>query len=766
MGIALISADGRTERCNAALERFVGYSEAELTSLSFRELAHPLDADLDRQLYAELLEGKRDHYQLEKRYIHKDGSVRWGRVTVSMAAGDPPQAIKMVEDLTEAKKQAQVQDQLAWALGERVKELTALHKVARILNQAQLSAAEVLSAVAALIPPAFQYPQLTVARMRCGVFETTTPGFVELPHRLCSKYPLTDSAELELTVSYLQDAPSDEPLDFLAEEVLLVESIVELVGGALDRRTAQERLELAVIGTGVGVWEWNLESGRVLWSEQMDKLLGLAPGQFGNSFAAFAQFVHPEDMPSLAAAIAAAIDGTTKLFSAEFRIVTASGGARWISSTGQLSRDADGKPYRMLGLSLDCTGRRSLEDRLTQAQKMEAIGGLAAGIAHDFNNILSVVLSYAELLLLDLAAGSPMRSEVEEIKAAGRRAGELTRHLLAFSRQQVLQPRVFDLNRVLLDLDKMLRRLTREDIEFTLLPGQDLGRINADPGQIEQVIINLVVNAADAMPTGGQLLLETHNVELDVTYTENHPDVAPGPYVMLAVTDSGVGMTPEVQARIFEPFFTTKEQGKGTGLGLATVFGIVRQSGGHISVYSEAGSGTAFKVYMPREDRPADAHLFVSVTPRVLSGSETILLAEDEPQVRVLASKILRRSGYNVLVAQDVPDALHLFEHSEPSPQLLITDVVMPIMSGRQLAERLISVRPELKVLYMSGYTDDAIIRHGILDRGVSFIQKPLTPNELLLKVRALLDEGKSTRASGAPGSASSKPPKTTGDKT
>jgi PAS domain S-box-containing protein len=413
----------------------------------------------------------------------------------------------------------------------------------------------------------------------------------------------------------------------------------------------------------------------------------------------------------------------------------------WASGVLSPIHDSAGALLGFAKITRDLTERRKLEEQLHQAQKLEATGSLAAGVAHDFNNVLSVVLSYSELLASGLKAGDPMLEDLRQIRAAGLRAAALTRQLLAFSRQQALQPQIVDLTAVVGTMEKMLRRLIGEDVTLTTICSPSLGRVLVDPGQMEQVIMNLVVNARDAMPSGGTLTIETSEVALDDKYASDHVGAKAGPHVLLSVNDTGIGMDKESQARLFEPFFTTKEPGKGTGLGLSTVFGIVRQSGGTIQVSSEPQKGTSFKIYLPTTDGVAPA---VQASPppsvRVLLGSETILLVEDDEAVRVLARTILRKYGYNVLDAQGGGDALLLCEQYTAPIHLLLTDVVMPRMSGRGLAERLLLVRPEMKVLYMSGYTDDAVVRHGIFYSTVAFIQKPITPELLGCKVRDALD--------------------------
>jgi signal transduction histidine kinase/ActR/RegA family two-component response regulator len=398
----------------------------------------------------------------------------------------------------------------------------------------------------------------------------------------------------------------------------------------------------------------------------------------------------------------------------------------------------DDRPCRLV-VGRDVTDRLRLEEQLRQAQKMEAVGRLAGGVAHDFNNVLSVILSYGEMLLADMKPGEPMRADIEEIHKAGKRATDLTRQLLMFSRQQMLAPRVLDLNDVLTSMDKMLQRILGADVDLVSLPAQALGRVRADSSSVEQIIMNLVVNARDAMPTGGKLTMETANVVLDEAYAQAHLGVKPGPHIMLAVSDTGTGIEKATLARIFEPFFTTKESGKGTGLGLSTVFGVVQQSGGSVWVYSEVGKGTTFKVYLPRVDAAVET-VGEAMPPATLRGSETILLVEDDDQVRVVARGILRRSGYHVIEARNAGEALL---HSEKHPttiHLLLSDVVMPQMSGPELAKRLASARPEMKVLCMSGYTDDSIVRHGVLEAHIAYLQKPITPEALNTRVREVLD--------------------------
>ncbi|HXF94697.1 MAG TPA: response regulator [Gemmatimonadales bacterium] len=382
---------------------------------------------------------------------------------------------------------------------------------------------------------------------------------------------------------------------------------------------------------------------------------------------------------------------------------------------------------------------RELERQLQQAQKMEAIGRLAGGIAHDFNNLLTAIIGYADLLAENLADRPGASADLDEIRRAAERAADLTRRLLAFSRKQILEPRVVDLNALVTDFERMLRRLIGEDVELRLALAPELGLVRADPGQLEQVIMNLAVNARDAMPSGGKLAIETANVELDAAYAARHVGVTPGRYVMLAVSDTGTGMDQATKARLFEPFFTTKPPGKGTGLGLSMVYGIVKQSGGNIWVYSEPGRGTTFKIYLPQVEAGEEPEAAAGPI-RDTRGTETVLVVEDAEPVRTLARRVLEERGYRVLEAQTAAEAQVAAELHRGPLDLILTDVVLPDLSGRELAERLTARWPALKVLYMSGYTDDSIVQHGVLEAGVAYLQKPFTPESLAAKVRGVLD--------------------------
>ncbi|MBM3891534.1 MAG: PAS domain S-box protein, partial [Verrucomicrobia bacterium] len=424
----------------------------------------------------------------------------------------------------------------------------------------------------------------------------------------------------------------------------------------------------------------------------------------------------------------------------ETQFVRKDGSRIWVSMHARAVLDANGQIERIEGTVVDITRRKQLEEELRQAQKMEAVGRLAGGVAHDFNNMMMAILGYSEMLLDQLPKESPYRKEVEEILQAGERAADLTRELLAFSRQQILQPKVINLNEVVLAVSKMLRRLISENIELIIQTADDLGSVQTDPGQMGQVVMNLALNGRDAMPGGGQLIIQTANCALDEAAAQQHVGLTAGDYVTLTVSDTGKGMDPEMMAHLFEPFFTTKDRARGSGLGLSIVYGIIKQSGGHIHVQSEPDRGSTFTIYLPRVEQPAEPVALPQPTAAPARGTETVLVAEDEDTVRNLVSEVLRRNGYTVLAARDGSEALALAGRQQGPIHLLLTDMVMPGLGGHELAERLARVRPDTKVLYMSGYTDNDIVRQGALKPETAFLQKPFAPEVLTRRIRELLD--------------------------
>ena len=502
-------------------------------------------------------------------------------------------------------------------------------------------------------------------------------------------------------------------------------------------RQSQKKLRTHIDNTPLAVVEWDLEFRVAAWNPSAERIFGYtrdeAIGQYGN-------FLVPppsrEQVDQVWRQLLAQQGGgrnTNDNVTKDGRTISCD----WYNTP---LVDDSGRVFGVASLVQDVTERVALEDRLRQSQKMEAIGRLAGGVAHDFNNLLTVILGYTQILTDGLPSGSRLADSTAQIKAAADRAAGITRQLLAFSRKQVLSPRIIDLNDIVLNLDSLLRRLIGEDIEVLTLPASGLGSVTADPGQIEQVIMNLALNARDAMPSGGKLTIETLNVELDGTYAKEHQPIESGSYVMLAMSDTGLGMTPEVQSRIFEPFFTTKEVGKGTGLGLSTVYGIIKQSGGFIWVYSEPARGTSFKIYFPRVEQPAQTQDTDKRASSVLRGTETILLVEDDPQLRQLSSSVLAHCGYKLLIANDPEEGLAISKANHSDIRLLITDVVMPGMNGRELAEQITKISPSTKVLYISGYTNNVIVHYGVLEAGLAFLPKPFTLSALVSKVREVLD--------------------------
>ena len=743
IGIALVDMYGHPVESNPALQKMLGYSALELAQMTIGEFTFPDDVKPSWDLFMELVEGKRDGYHLDKRFSRKDGQVVWGQLTESLVRnqnGEPNYAIGMVADISE-RKRAEValieEKHLLHTLTDNLPDYIYFKdRQSRFIrvNQALVKSFGLSDAIQVLGKTDFDYFADEHAReffsdeqeiMRTGQPIVSKEEKVTWPDGCVNwvsttKMPLRDAqGRIIGTFGVSRDITERKR----AEEAL---------------RASEEHFRSFVENLPVGVYR-TTPDGHVLmanpallrmlgydsWQELASRNLEDEGFQAGYPRTAFREQIERQ--------------GEVRGLEAAWK--RRDGSVVFVRESAKAVRADDGRVLYYDGTLEDITERSRLEEQLRRAHKMEAVGRLAAGVAHDFNNLLTDVIGYSDFLLQRPFAVDGMRPRMAEIKKAGERAASLTRQLLAFSRMQVLQPQIVDLNSLLTNVDEMLRRVIGEDIELVTHLPSGLGHVKADPGQIEQVIMNLVVNARDAMPQGGQLTLEAANVELDSSYANSLESVLPGHYVMLAVSDTGIGINAETRAHIFEPFFTTKEQGKGTGLGLAMVYGIVKQSGGNIWVYSEPGKGTTFKVFLPRVDQPVEAIAPGELRVEELSsGSETILLVEDEEAVRSWASEVLESRGYHVLQTDGAIKALELAEGHKEQIHLLLTDVVMPQMNGKELAELLAPLHPETSVLYMSGYADNAVVHHGLLDPGTALLQKPFTADALARKLREVLD--------------------------
>jgi PAS domain S-box-containing protein len=502
---------------------------------------------------------------------------------------------------------------------------------------------------------------------------------------------------------------------------------------------SEEQRRRALDAARMGIWVWSVENGALTWDDNLRQIYGLESGQQVAGYDDFMARVHPDDRERVATAVRRVLEGKGDL-DYEFRIVLPDGRVRWIADHGEIRRDETGRPVSMTGICTDVTERKVAEERLRQAHRMESVGRLAGGVAHEANNQMSVILGASEFILQRSDVPEPARADVEFIQKAAERTAAVTAQLLAFSRRQILKPEVLDLNRLIKGWEPVLRRIMGEDCGVVLKLKPEVGPVRADPGQLEQVLLNLALNARDAMPRGGRISIETFQGELDATYIRSKPGttIQPGHYVVLAVSDTGHGMDKETLSHIFEPFFTTKGVGQGTGLGLSTVYGIIKQSDGYIWVYSEPGQGTTFKIYLPLQ-RDALTVPHRESTPAAAVPGETVLVVEDEPVVRKMMTRALAEAGYHVLQAGNAAEAIEVVTRTSGKISLLLTDVVMPGKNGRELAKEVEALRPGIPVLFTSGYTDGEIERRGLLVPGAAFVQKPLTPRGLVGAVQRTL---------------------------
>jgi PAS domain S-box-containing protein len=524
-----------------------------------------------------------------------------------------------------------------------------------------------------------------------------------------------------------------------AQSIGMIMDVTEQRKAVEDLRESKERYDVAVLGSESGLWDWNLLTDQVFYAPRFKELLGYKEDEFPNVLGSFLDHLHPEDRAAVELAFNQHLKERTP-FNVEYRLQAKTGEYRWFNARAQALWDAEGKAYRMAGSIVDISERMLLEERYHQSQRIEAVGRLAGGIAHDFNNMLGVILIHCENLEEKLPVNSHEWQSVKQIQTASVRSAALTRQLLAFSRKQILLPRILDLNLSVAEISSMVKSLIGDDIELVIHPSENLGYVKADPGQIHQVVMNLVVNARDAMPHGGRIVVETRNLHWDSQQLPGDVGVVPGPYVMLSVSDNGCGMEPELLRHIFEPFFTTKEQGQGTGLGLATVYGIVKQSEGYAVAESEPGKGTTFKIYLPQVEGELAAPVAEPEKTQASGGNETILLAEDEPLLREIFRMQLEDAGYKVLEAHNGDEAAEIAEKHRNRIHLLLTDLVMAgSTNGVELAATLNATQPGIKVVFMTGYTADVIDPKGMADIQDRILQKPFSGASLLCKIREVL---------------------------
>jgi PAS domain S-box-containing protein len=724
--------------------KIMGYEKSPVPP-SFEEIITRI-AEEDRQRVKDLIEGSvkhgKDHSATFKYFTPVTNEVKYlhSIANVSFDENNKPKEFKgTIQDITERKMAEVDRERLLHDMGERTKELTCMYGVSELIRKRE-KLTQVFEDVVELIPSGWQYPGITRCRIRFDDQEYTSQLFDESKWQQNADIMARGQRRGLVDVFYLEVCPEMDEGPFLKEERDLIDGIARMLSEAIEHdQVEKERMRLThaigqaaeaiVITDSDAVIQYVNPAFEQISGYAREEIIGQNPGilKSGRLDDKFYRQMW---------------DTLTSGETWSGRLINKKKDGTLFTEEAVISPvlDEAGRIINYVAVKRDITSELVLDSQLRQAQKMEAVGRLAGGVAHDFNNMLSIIIGHTDMILEQTDSSQPIHPDLQEIKKAGERSADLTRQLLAFARKQTVAPRVIDLNETLAGMTNMLQRLIGEDIDFAWFPGEDVWPVRIDPSQIDQILANLCVNARDAIADVGKVTIETGNARFDEVYCDRHLGTVPGEYVMLAVSDNGCGMDAETRVNLFEPFFTTKESGKGTGLGLSTVFGVVKQNNGFISVYSEPGQGTTFKIYLPRHLTALERVSEKGSEKPIVGGHETVLLVEDEPSILKLATRMLEGEGYTVMAADTPDEAIRLAKEHGGDIHLLMTDVVMPEMNGRDLARKILSLYPDMKSLFMSGYTSNVIAHHGVLDDGVRFIPKPFSKRELTAKLREVLD--------------------------
>ncbi|AFJ03678.1 putative sensor histidine kinase with a response regulator receiver domain [Methylophaga frappieri] len=745
-GVAVTSTSGQFLHANKAYCDMIGYQESELMTLDFSTLTHPADRNQNWLDIQQMLAGDLDSTVLEKRYVHKLGETVWAKLSISVQrdfSGKIKGLVAITENITDRKREEQSRIEAERSLSQLIANLPGVaYRCLYDRHWTMLYLSDGFESFSGYPREAIlqnnqtSFASLVVAEDRDRLFaEIRDAVSLKKPYQVEYRLRRKDNQVIwiwEQGAAVYDSAGEVIYLEGYLSDISVQKSINSLV------RQSEQRFQLLSKATNDAIWDWDLKKNSLWWNDSFAELVGYTKSEIEPTLEFWAECVHPEERDHVVSSLDQAIADHKASWQNSYRMVQKDGNVIQVLDRGYVIYDEQGNATRMVGGITDITERMALEEQLRQSQRLESVGQLTGGVAHDFNNLLTVIIGNADILKMSFPESDRRQNLAEMILTAAKRGADLTGSLLAFARRQPLSPKNIDINALLLNMQALMRRAVGETVDMQLLTSEDLWLANVDMGQLENALLNLVLNARDAMPDGGQLCIETQNIQLSESYCLQH-DIVAGDYVMVAVSDSGSGMSPETLGKAFEPFFTTKHKDKGTGLGLAMVYGFIKQSQGHINLYSEAEQGTTVRIYLPRGNERHKADLTEAIAPPMPTGNESVLVVEDDALVREYVVSQLQLLGYQVSVAENGHAALDLFKNGLVV-DLLFTDVMMPGgMTGRELAEQAKQIVPSLRTLYTSGYTENAIVHHGRLDAGVLLLSKPYSRDKLAQKIREAL---------------------------